>query len=97
MINKNDVSSNWKAIPWNRVFGREIVADRLFLRSAIHIVTNRLIQRDEAAAREQANMKAHTRRRPAQNRISDGSGRASKGALVRSGHIIVTSGQVTCT
>lgn len=35
MIAARDVSSNWKAVPWNRVFAGEIVADRLFLRSAL--------------------------------------------------------------
>ena len=35
MIKARDVSSNWKAVPWNRVFTGEIVADRLFLRSAL--------------------------------------------------------------
>ena len=35
MISQRDVSSNWKSVPWGRVFGREIVADRLFLRSAL--------------------------------------------------------------
>ena len=35
MIAARDVSSNWKAVPWNRVFTGEIIADRLFLRSAL--------------------------------------------------------------
>ena len=35
MINARDVSSAWKGVPWPRVFAQEIVADRLFLRSAL--------------------------------------------------------------
>jgi len=35
MIHARDVSSSWKSIPRPRVFGGEIIADRLFLRSAL--------------------------------------------------------------
>ena len=35
MINARDVSSAWKGVPWPRVFAQEIVADGLFLRSAL--------------------------------------------------------------
>ncbi|KAJ1461803.1 hypothetical protein M885DRAFT_611412 [Pelagophyceae sp. CCMP2097] len=35
MIAADDVGSAWKAVPWARVFSGEIIADRLFLRSAL--------------------------------------------------------------
>lgn len=35
MITKEDVGSNWKSIPWDDVFVKKIVADRIFLRSAL--------------------------------------------------------------
>lgn len=35
MISGNDVGSAWKNIPWNLVFEKKIVADRIFLRSAL--------------------------------------------------------------
>jgi len=73
MIAARDVSSNWKTIPWNRVFGGEIVADRLFLRSALirkdllprycpaHApVTHALASAAEAAAVEAAGASAPT-------------------------------------
>lgn len=35
MIMKEDVGTNWKSIPWDAVFEKKIVADRIFLRSAL--------------------------------------------------------------
>jgi len=71
MIAARDVSSNWKAVPWNRVFAGEIVADRLFLRSALIrkdllplyapaavAVTYALTTAEEAAAVEAARARA---------------------------------------
>ena len=37
------MSSAWKGVPWPRVFAQEIVADRLFLRSAL--ITKDLLPR----------------------------------------------------
>ncbi|KAJ8601329.1 hypothetical protein CTAYLR_007238 [Chrysophaeum taylorii] len=35
MIKVTDVGSGWKSVPWDAVFARRIVGDRLFLRSAL--------------------------------------------------------------